>query len=102
MKGCILPFTGIPKLRPAAKPSLAAQVRNRTLVPTTGIDWLLFGVVASIPFHNLPQGQNAPTATVQKPEEEKLRTLNHEPAVRASLTKRISRNSLATGIAKSL
>ncbi len=48
---------------------------------------------------NLPQGQNAPHAPAQKAEEEKLSTEIHQPAVRACLTNRINRDSLASGSA---
>lgn len=45
-----LPFTGVPKLRPAALPTRRAVfIGGRLRRPRTGLDMLLFGVAAPQP-----------------------------------------------------
>jgi hypothetical protein len=46
-------FTGVPALRPAAKPSIRAQILNGTLKPRTGVDHLLFGLAPFVAFNAL-------------------------------------------------
>ena len=62
------PFTGIPDLRPAAKPSNPVRMVNGKLRrPKSGVDWLLFGVQKFTPVAGDP------------------RFLNHTPSVETSV-----------------